>query len=265
MSFPYKHVLMIGATSGIGKGLSERFVQAGIKVTAVGRRQDRLDEFVSKHGTSKASGVAFDLGNTAKIPQFVTDVTRASPDIDCLFLNAGVQGTYDFSKPETVNLAAFNSEINVNFTSFVALVYAFLPFLLSKKTDTSIVFTGSHLAIIPAVTMPAYSGSKAALNAFTLCLRDQLALSNIKVIELSPPPVQSELHDYMGDHGRKIGMPLDEFSDKAFELLRSGKDQIIIGTVGPTGQGGPAEMFLEVIEKRRSVFEWLSKIMLGRP
>jgi NADP-dependent 3-hydroxy acid dehydrogenase YdfG len=73
MSFPYKHVLMIGATSGIGKGLSERFVKAGIKVTAVGRRQDRLDDFVSTYGTSKAGGVAFDLVNTTKIPQFVAE------------------------------------------------------------------------------------------------------------------------------------------------------------------------------------------------
>jgi hypothetical protein len=68
----------------------------------------------------------------------------------------------------------------------------------------------------------------------------------------------------MGDHGRKIGMPLDEFSDKAYELLMTGKDQIIVGTVGPAGAGGTAEMFLEVIEKRRNIFEWLSKIMLGR-
>ncbi len=64
---------MIGATSGIGKGLSERFVKSGIKVTAVGRRQDRLDDFVSKHGTSNAAGVAFDLAETAKIPKFVTE------------------------------------------------------------------------------------------------------------------------------------------------------------------------------------------------
>jgi hypothetical protein len=68
----------------------------------------------------------------------------------------------------------------------------------------------------------------------------------------------------MGDRGRKIGMPLDEFSNKAYDLLSTGKDQIIIGTVGPAGPGGRAEMFLEVVEKRRSVFEWLSKIMLGR-
>jgi len=46
---------------------------------------------------------------------------------------------YDFSKPESVDVAAFNAEINVNFTSFVVLVHAFLPFFLKKKTDTSIV------------------------------------------------------------------------------------------------------------------------------
>ena len=69
----------------------------------------------------------------------------------------------------------------------------------------------------------------------------------------------------MGDRGRSIGMPLDEFSDKAYEGLMAGEDQIIIGTVGLAGEGGPAEMFLEVVEKRRSVFEWLSKMMLGRP
>ena len=64
---------MTGAAFGIGKDLSERFVKAGIKVTAVGspRRRDRLDEFLSIDGTSKAGRVAFDLANTGKISQFV--------------------------------------------------------------------------------------------------------------------------------------------------------------------------------------------------
>jgi hypothetical protein len=44
-----------------------------IKVTAVGRRRDGLDEVVSIDGTSKAGGVAFDFANTAKISQFVAE------------------------------------------------------------------------------------------------------------------------------------------------------------------------------------------------
>jgi hypothetical protein len=68
----------------------------------------------------------------------------------------------------------------------------------------------------------------------------------------------------MGEHGRKMGMPLNEFVEQAYEHLCNGKDQIIVGTVGPAGVGGPAEMFFEVIDKRRKVFEWLSKALLGR-
>lgn len=66
----------------------------------------------------------------------------------------------------------------------------------------------------------------------------------------------------MGDRGRQIGMPLDEFSEQAYAELCTGKDQILIGTVGPPS-GGQGQTYLEVVEKRRSIFEWLSKIMLG--
>jgi short-subunit dehydrogenase involved in D-alanine esterification of teichoic acids len=66
-------------------------------------------------------------------------VMRTSSDIDRIFLNAGVQARYDFTQPEKVDLAEFNSEVNVNFTSFVALTHAFLPFLTSKKSRTSLV------------------------------------------------------------------------------------------------------------------------------
>ena len=46
---------------------------------------------------------------------------------------------------------------------------------------------------MPAAPLPAYSASKAALNAFVLCLRAQLDKSSVKVIEISPPPVQSKM------------------------------------------------------------------------
>jgi NADP-dependent 3-hydroxy acid dehydrogenase YdfG len=73
MSFSYKHVLLIGATSGIGKAMANRLVQAGLKVTAVGRRRDRLDEFVKKYGENKARGVVFDISNLEAIPKFATE------------------------------------------------------------------------------------------------------------------------------------------------------------------------------------------------
>ena len=72
MPFPYRKVLVIGATSGIGEAMASRFVQEGSYVIVVGRRKDRLEEFVHKHGKDKSSAVTFDITEFEKIPNFVT-------------------------------------------------------------------------------------------------------------------------------------------------------------------------------------------------
>lgn len=71
MSFPYRHVLIIGATSGIGRAMADHFIANGIRVTAVGRRQDRLGEIVAQHGSEKASGIAFDIEKLHEVPAFI--------------------------------------------------------------------------------------------------------------------------------------------------------------------------------------------------
>lgn len=73
MTFPYKHVLLVGATSGIGAAMASQFIQNDIKVTAVGRRKDRLDEFVKQHGEEKASGIVLDIADQEAIPKFASE------------------------------------------------------------------------------------------------------------------------------------------------------------------------------------------------
>lgn len=174
-----------------------------------------------------------------------------------MLLNAGVQNPVNLAKPAEVDRAAFETEVTINYLSFVHLTLEFLPFLEGKSTKSTIIFTGSNLAIIPAVTLSGYSASKAALNAFTLCLRQELvhAKSNVKIVEISPPPVQTELHNYRGPEGRNMGMPLDKFTDAAYNGLVSGSDQIVIGDIGG------AARFNNIIDERRAVFEGLSKII----
>ena len=73
MAFPYRHFLVIGATAGIGQALSSRLIKSRAKVTVVGRRKDRLDEFVRVHGVQSARGVQFDISNLDDIPEFVAE------------------------------------------------------------------------------------------------------------------------------------------------------------------------------------------------
>jgi len=64
---------------------------------------------------------------------------KQSPDIDCIFLNAGIGGSENFAKPETLDLERFNYAIKINFTAHVALVHAFTPFLIAKDSPTSFI------------------------------------------------------------------------------------------------------------------------------
>jgi len=73
MPFQYKHVLMVGATAGIGRAMAERLIQEGSKVTVVGRRKERLDEFVAKYGEKKAQSAPFDISKRDEIPQFAAE------------------------------------------------------------------------------------------------------------------------------------------------------------------------------------------------
>jgi len=70
----------------------------------------------------------------------------------------------------------------------------------------------------------------------------------------------------MGDHGRKIGMPLDVFTDQAYEGLAAGKEHVVIGRVGPPIPSNPitVEKFNEIIDKRKFAFDTLSNYILGR-
>ncbi|KAL8675025.1 MAG: hypothetical protein Q9168_000620 [Polycauliona sp. 1 TL-2023] len=254
MAFPCKCVLMIGATSGIGLGMAEKLISKGSKVIAVGRRQDRIDAFVQKHG-DKAAGLVYDITDSQNLRTFVDNITSSHSDLDCVFLNAGIQAVHDLTKPNQVDLTTFHREMSVNYSSLVDISLAFLPFLQSKGSPTSIIYTGSNVAIVPASAMSAYSASKAALNCFTLCLRDQLtnAGSNVKILEISPPPVQTEIHDYMGqEKGRAMGMPLDQYCDQAYDGLAEGQDQVVIGSIGPKDD------FMDIVNKRRSAFDVLA-------
>ena len=111
--------------------------------------------------------------------------------LDCVVLSSGVQSSARLSKPGEVNLDAFHQEVNVNFTSQVNLSVKFLAHLLKKNYPTSIVSVGTHLALVPAATMPAYSSSKAAMKVFFDCLRRQNQGSKVKFMEIAPPVVQS--------------------------------------------------------------------------
>ena len=230
MPFEYKKVLVLGATSGIGYALAARMVEEGVSVIAVGRRKENLDKFASEYGNTGKATVdtsIFDITKLKEIPGFAKDMFSKHPDLDCIFLNSGMQRHLDWTKPDQVDLDTVDTETLTNYTAFLHLSKAFLPYLQKQAPKkTSMIFTTSGLALAPIAYCPNYCASKAALHHMIMSMRVQMqeAHPTVKIIELFPPAVQTELHDdkhqpeFQGK-GRNIGMPLKEFTDEAWEGL----------------------------------------------
>jgi short-subunit dehydrogenase len=183
---------------------------------------------------------------------------KSYPTIDSVMLNAARQSRANFSKPQTVDLADFHREMTVNYTSYVCMIHAILPHLLSRSTPGDLIFTGTAVSLVPAFPMPAYSASKAALETFIMCLREQLRDTNVSVQHISPGPVRTELHDaQMGKSaGRAFGMPIEDFVSEAWAGLAEGKTDIFPGTVG----GSTKDQFLEIVRVREEAFGRLSEL-----
>ncbi|ETN38704.1 uncharacterized protein HMPREF1541_06741 [Cyphellophora europaea CBS 101466] len=260
MSFPYKKVLVIGATSGIGEALADKLVIEGSSVIATGRRKENLDKFVQRHGQGKTDTAVFDITQLGRIPEFVSKVTTAHDDIDCVILNSGIQRRTDWSEPETIDIETVDLEFKTNYLSYIALTKELIPFLKSKSRDTALIYISSGLALVPLPPRSNYCATKAALHQWIMSLRTSLQPTKIKVIEIYPPAVQTELHDekHQPDikNGRQMGMPLEDFTAEAWDGLVKGLEDIPVGIIKNT---------YEVFEiKRREVFgQMLQRLGMG--
>ena len=142
---------------------------------------------------------------------------------------AATESPSPMGSPEKVDLDVLDLEVLTNYTSFIHLTKAFWPFLQKPAPKkTAMIYTTSGLALVPIGYCPNSCSTKAAIHHMCLAMREQLrdANSNVKVVELLPPAVQTELHDFeFGDKRKDIGMPLKDFTKEAFEgLFKEGKE-----------------------------------------
>ncbi|TFY61938.1 hypothetical protein EVJ58_g4200 [Rhodofomes roseus] len=230
-----RSVLVIGATAGLGRALALAIHGLPSKPTviAAGRRQERLDD-LAKQG-ERIQTVKFDVNASRDaLKSAVQDVYQKYPDLDAVLFVSGIQHLFDFKKPESINLDTLEEELNTNYTSIIRMATFFLPHFLklSEQGRPSLMITvTSGLAIVPGPWVPNYCATKAALHSFTLSLHTQLKSTKVKVMEIFPPLVESELHDHQGTTPAlsKLWMPLDEFTKEAMEGLQRGDVEIPVG------------------------------------
>ena len=227
-------VLITGGASGIGLGLAERFLRAGSTVVVCGRREEKLREVGLRHPKLRIR--VCDLSKESERIALFAWVTRELPRLNMLVNNAGIQ--LRLSLAEAGKWDEVHEEIAVNLEAPIHLSMLFLPHLVEQVRPTIINVT-SGLAFAPIARMPIYCATKAAMHSFTLTLRRQLAGTAIRVVELIPPTVDTDLG---GPGLHKFGVSVDEFVDGVMPRLEAGEIEIAYGPSEGLSRASRAEL-----------------------
>ncbi|RUT33594.1 SDR family NAD(P)-dependent oxidoreductase [Paenibacillus zeisoli] len=225
MKLSQNTVLITGGSTGIGLAFAERFLNAGNQVIICGRREQALQQ--AKEQFPGLITRVSDLSVESERAALFDWVTANYPEVNVLVNNAGIQQRFNVLKADAKeNWSYFNKEITTNMEVPIHLSMLFAPFFAAKEEATIINVT-SGLAFTPLVIAPIYSATKAALHSFTVSLRHQLSETSVKVIEVAPPAVNTDLGG-AGLHTQ--GEPLDAFADGIFKGLEEGNLEIGYGS-----------------------------------
>ncbi|NEI00046.1 SDR family oxidoreductase (plasmid) [Rhizobium johnstonii] len=180
---PYQVALVTGATSGIGRATVDRLCKMGLTVYAVGRNAEALEELASESG---AKPVRADVRDTVEIVRQLHGI-----DVDILINNAGILSTRaTFSEIEPSEIDAM---IDINLKAPMHLTRAFLPAMVDRKRG-HLIYIGSSGGQAAYPNMAAYGPSKAGLSLFCDNLRCDLLGTSVRVTEVVPGRVQTELY-----------------------------------------------------------------------
>jgi uncharacterized oxidoreductase len=212
-------ILITGGGSGIGRALAEAFQNLGNQVIVAGRRQSVLDAVTAANPGMRSA--VLDVQNADSLGAFCTSVAKRYPSLNVLINNAGVMKTEDLNDPAS-DFSEVESMVETNLIAPLRLTAALLP-LLKKQPHATLMTVSSGLAFLPLAMTPTYCATKAAIHSWTQSLRFQLQGSNVQVMELIPPYVQTEL---MGSHQTTDprAMPLAEFTAEVMEILQTQPD-----------------------------------------
>lgn len=189
-----KHVLVTGATSGIGRQTAILISEFGARVTIVGRREDELLETISMMHGKGHHFVPFDLSRIDEIEEMVKHAVENGGPTDGFVQCAGVNKDLPIN---SVKYGKIHDIMLTNFYSFYELTRA-----ICRKgkynPGLSIVGTSSTASKCGVASQTAYSASKAAMNGTMRAMAKELAPKGIRVNTVLPGPTNTEMYkDYL--------------------------------------------------------------------
>ena len=213
-------IFITGGGSGIGRGIAEALHHLGNKVIISGRRKGALDE-VTKANPGIES-VELDIEDVSSIASVSKTLIERFPDLNVLFNNAGIMQVDDAAG--LIDETLLTSTIATNLFGPIRLTSALIEHL-KKQKEATVLYNTSVLAFTPFALTAVYSSTKAALHSYVLSQRYKLRGTSVRVIEIAPPWVQTDL---LNSKEEPRAMPLQEFIDETIQVLGTEVDEVLV-------------------------------------
>lgn len=250
MELKGKHVILTGATGGIGEYLARRLVEQGALLMMVARREHALGELHDRIRTfpdcviTLAADVATREGRE-KVRQAVD--AYWSGQVDVLINNAAVMA---FGSHAEIDEDILHNLVNINVEAPMQLTRALLP-TIQASGGGQIVFVGSILGALGLPYYSAYCASKFALRGFAEALRREIHNDGISVCYVGPRAVDTPMNDpLMRRVGIATGTNMDEpdwVADQIIEAMNADRSE--------THLGFPEKMFARINRASPSIVD----------
>lgn len=218
MNVSNNKILITGGASGIGLGLTARFIQDNNTVIICGRREDVLNEVAAKFPSviTKVCDLSLETERVA----LYNWVSANHPNLNVLVNNAGIQNWMNVDDQDFYQKA--DAEVTTNILAPIHLTNLFL----GLQSLNAIINVTSGLSFVQLAKVPVYCATKAFFHSFTQSLRYQLKAKHIEVIEMIPPALNTDL----GGKGLHDGQPeVSDFVQSVFEQMKAGKQELTFG------------------------------------
>ena len=218
MQLTNNKILITGGASGIGLGLTEKFISENNQVIICGRRESLLKE-VAKKLPSVIVRVC-DVAVEEERIELYNWIAENHSDLNVLINNAGIQNWMTVTDSDFYQKAMEEITTNIVAPVHLATLFVNLPSL------NTIINVTSALAFVQLSKVPVYCATKAFFHSFTNSLRHMLKAKNIEVIEMIPPALNTDL----GGKGLHDGQPpVSDFVAAVFRQLQEGKTELTFG------------------------------------
>jgi len=216
-------IFITGGASGIGRGLAEAFHKIGNKVIIGGRRKSLINEVTAAN--PGIDGIELDVADPADIRRVAATLVSNYPALNVLINNAGIMPFDDAGG--MIDDDAARRLIDTNLLGPIRLTSALIDHL-KRQPRAVVIYNTSVLAYVPLATAAVYSATKAALHSYALSQRFLLRDTNVRVQEIAPPWVDTDLVKKSGD---PRAMPLDPFIAETMRGLATEVEEVIVEAI----------------------------------